>query len=200
MFIIYNILAGKLGQSLLGCFLERVATHPHKRYVVFEDTSYTYRQADAESNKIARVLSSHVQVKEGDTVALFMDNQPLYVWVYLALAKLGCAASLLNCNIRSKSLLHCLSCCDAKVLVAAADLRGAVEEVLPSLSQQGVRVFILEEDGDSGGNRGSRGQDPAGLRSASVPSAQGQGHSQEPCGVHLHLRHHRTPQSGPDYP
>ncbi|KAG7255675.1 hypothetical protein CRUP_026138 [Coryphaenoides rupestris] len=145
---------GKLGQSLLGCFLERVATHPHKRYVVFEDTSYTYRQADAESNKIARVLSSHVQVKEGDTVALFMDNQPLYVWVYLALAKLGCAASLLNCNIRSKSLLHCLSCCDAKVLVAAADLRGVVEEVLPSLSQQGVRVFILEEDGDSGGIEG----------------------------------------------
>lgn len=120
---------GKLGQSLLGCFLERVAMHPHKRYIVFEDTSYTYSQADAESNKIARVLSSHVQVKEGDTVALFMDNQPLYVWVYLALAKLGCAASLLNSNIRSKSLLHCLSCCDAKVLVAAA---GKLADLKPN--------------------------------------------------------------------
>lgn len=29
-----------------------------------------------------------------------------------------------------------------------SDLRGAVEEVLPTLSQQGVRVFILSEDSD----------------------------------------------------
>lgn len=135
-------------RSILDDFLDAVKKHPHKKFVVFEDTSYTYSQADKESNKVARALSAHVQLKQGDTAALFLGNEPLFVWMWLGLAKLGCTASLLNCNIRSKSLLHCFSCCDAKVLIAGADLRGAVEEVLPTLKQQGIRVFILSDKCD----------------------------------------------------
>ncbi|CAJ1049428.1 very long-chain acyl-CoA synthetase-like [Xyrichtys novacula] len=131
--------------SILDCFLDKVAKQPNKKFIVFEDSSFTYSQADKESNRVARALSSHAQLKEGDTVALFLGNEPHFVWVWLALAKLGCTASLLNYNIRSKSLLHCFSCCDAKVLVAGTDLQGAVEEVLPALKQQGVRVFILSD-------------------------------------------------------
>lgn len=131
--------------SILDCFLDKVAKQPQKKFVLFEESSYTYSQADEESNRVARALSTHAHLREGDTVALFMGNEPHFVWTWLALAKLGCTASLLNCNIRSKSLLHCFSCCDAKVLVAGEDLRGAVEEVLPALREQGVRVFLLGE-------------------------------------------------------
>ncbi|XP_056463703.1 long-chain fatty acid transport protein 2-like [Gadus chalcogrammus] len=144
----------KLSPSFLGCFLEKVERHPQKPFIIFEGTSHTYSQADRQSNRIARVLSTHAQVKGGDTVALFMGNEPLFVWFSLALAKVGCIASLLNSNIRSKSLLHCLSCCDAKVLIAATELRGAVEEVMTTLLQQGVRVFILSDDSDSEGMEG----------------------------------------------
>uniref|UniRef100_UPI0037E98FB6 long-chain fatty acid transport protein 2-like n=1 Tax=Semicossyphus pulcher TaxID=241346 RepID=UPI0037E98FB6 len=132
--------------SILDCFLDKVRRQPNKKFLIFEESSYTYSQADKESNKVARALSTHAHLKEGDTVALFLGNEPLFVWGWLALAKLGCTASLLNCNIRSKSLLHCFSCCEAKVLVAGADLRAAVEEVLPTLKQQGIRVFLLGED------------------------------------------------------
>nr|XP_057944589.1 long-chain fatty acid transport protein 2-like [Doryrhamphus excisus] len=135
--------------SILDSFLDKVAIQPDKEFILFEESSYTYRQADKESNRVARVLSS--LVKEGDTAAVFMGNEPLFVWLWLGLAKLGCTAALLNYNIRSKSLLHCFSCCDAKVLLAGADLREAVEEVLPSLKQQAVRVFLLSEGDDSDG-------------------------------------------------
>lgn len=115
-----KIMKQKPFYSILDCFLDKVAREPHKKFLLFEDTSYTYSQADKESNKVARALSTHAQVKEGDTVALFLSNEPQFVWIWLALAKLGCTASLLNCNIRSKSLLHCFSCCEAKVLIAGA--------------------------------------------------------------------------------
>uniref|UniRef100_A0A8C2WXR6 long-chain-fatty-acid--CoA ligase n=1 Tax=Cyclopterus lumpus TaxID=8103 RepID=A0A8C2WXR6_CYCLU len=131
---------------LLDRFLEQVARQPHKKFILFEESSYTYSQVDKESNKVARALSTHGHLKEGDTVALFLGNEPQFVWIWLALTKLGCISSFLNYNIRSKSLLHCFSCCEAKVLVAGADLRDAVEEVLPTLRQQGVRVFILSKD------------------------------------------------------
>ncbi|CAI5645031.1 unnamed protein product [Oreochromis niloticus] len=131
--------------SILDRFLDKVAEHPHKKFIVYEESSYTYSQADRESNKVARALLTHAHLKEGDTVALFLGNEPWFVWIWLALSKLGCTASFLNVNIRSKSLLHCFSCCEAKVLIAGADLQGAIEEVLPTLKQQGIRVFILRE-------------------------------------------------------
>lgn len=131
--------------TILDCFLEKVAKQPQKTFVLFEGTSFTYSQADKTSNRVARALQKHGQLKEGDTVALLLENEPNFLWLWLALAKLGCTASLLNNNIRSKSLLHCFSCCDAKVLVAGAELRGAVEEVLPTLKEQGIRVFIMSE-------------------------------------------------------
>jgi solute carrier family 27 fatty acid transporter 2 len=86
----------------------------------FEGTSHSYIEVDKQSNKVARALKTHANLKEGDTVALFMGNEPSYAWIWLGLAKLGCATALLNFNIRSKSLLHCFSCCGAKVIIAAA--------------------------------------------------------------------------------
>ncbi|XP_061669881.1 long-chain fatty acid transport protein 2-like [Syngnathoides biaculeatus] len=135
--------------SILDRFLEKAAKQPHKKFIVFEESSYTYREADRESNRVAAALSA--VLKPGETAAVFAGNEPVFVWIWLGLAKLGCTAALLNYNIRSKSLLHCFSCCDAKILLAAAELRGAVEEVLPSLKQQGVRVFILGDSEESEG-------------------------------------------------
>lgn len=106
--------------SILDCFLDKVARQPHKSFIVFEEGSYTYSQADRESSRVARALSTSAPLDQGDTVALLLGNEPQFVWLWLALAKLGCTAALLNYNIRSKSLLHCFSCCDARVLVAGA--------------------------------------------------------------------------------
>lgn len=110
--------------SILDCFLDRAAKQPQKNFLLFEDSSYTYSDVDKESNKVARALSQYAQLKKGDTVALLIGNEPQFVWLWLALAKLGCTASLLNFNIRSKSLLHCFSCCDAKVLIVGAGKIG----------------------------------------------------------------------------
>lgn len=123
--------------SMLDCFLDKVSRQPHKKFLLFEDSCYTYSQADKESNKVARALSTHANLQEGDTVALFLGNEPWFVWAWLALAKLGCTASLLNNNIRSKSLLHCFSCCDAKVLVA-----GAGEKELNECSFPALFIFL----------------------------------------------------------
>lgn len=105
--------------SLLDCFLDAVKKHPTKVFVHFEGRQYTYEEVDKQSNKVARALQSEGKLKEGDTVALFLPNEPAFIWTFLGLAKLGCPAALLNFNIRSKSLLHCFSCCGAKVLITS---------------------------------------------------------------------------------
>lgn len=111
--------------SIVDCFLDAAEAHPSKTFLHFEGREYSYGEVDKQSNKVARALQAEARLKEGDPVALFLANEPSFVWTWLGLAKLGCSAALLNYNIRSRSLLHCFSCCSAKVIIASA---GKTEE------------------------------------------------------------------------
>lgn len=103
---------------ILDRFLEVVDMQPHKPFIRFKDETYTYRDADELSSQAARVFLQSGRVKQGDVVALLLGNKPIFLFLWLALLKVGCSAAFLNCNIRSRSLLHCFSRCGAKTLVA----------------------------------------------------------------------------------
>lgn len=106
-------------RTILRAFLEKARQTPHKPFLLFRDETLTYAQVDQRSNQVARALHDHLGLRQGDCVALFMGNEPAYVWLWLGLVKLGCAMACLNYNIRAKSLLHCFQCCGAKVLLAS---------------------------------------------------------------------------------
>ncbi|XP_032368878.1 very long-chain acyl-CoA synthetase [Etheostoma spectabile] len=136
---------------VLDRFLEQTAAHPDKPFIVFENDNYSYTDTDKRSNKTANALQAHPGYNPGDTVALFMGNEPAFLFTWLALAKLGSPVALLNHNIRAKSLLHCFNCCKAKVLIAASELKEAVEDVLPSLIEKGVTILLMTKHCDTPG-------------------------------------------------
>uniref|UniRef100_A0A671DT00 long-chain-fatty-acid--CoA ligase n=1 Tax=Rhinolophus ferrumequinum TaxID=59479 RepID=A0A671DT00_RHIFE len=144
---------GQPGQvrTILHVFLEKVRQTPHKPFLVFRDETLTYAQVDRRSNQVARTLHDHLGLRQGDCVAIFMGNEPAYVWLWLGLLKLGCAMACLNCNIRAKSLLHCFQCCGAKVLLASPELQAAVEEVLPSLKKDNVSIYYVSRTSNRDG-------------------------------------------------
>lgn len=107
---------------VLDRFLEQTAAHPDKPFIVFDNETHSYTSTDKRSNRIANALQSHPGYKAGDTVALFMGNEPAFMFTWLALAKLGSPVALLNHNIRTKCLLHCFNCCKANVLIAATGM------------------------------------------------------------------------------
>lgn len=119
--------------SILDCFLDAARRQPGKTFLLFEGREYSYGDVDRQSNKVARALQAAAGLKEGDTVALFLANEPSFVWTWLGLAKLGCPAALLNFNIRSKSLLHCFSCCGAKVIITSSGEAREAGEATPTL-------------------------------------------------------------------
>ncbi|XP_068129703.1 long-chain fatty acid transport protein 2-like [Hyperolius riggenbachi] len=137
--------------SALDIFKKQVATRPDQAFIVYQDESYTFKEIYLKSNQAAWALQEHAKLTKGDCVAIFMGNEPAYVWLWLGLAKLGCPMACLNYNIRAKSLLHCFNCSKAKVLIAAPELKNAVEEVLPALAEQDVQVFYLSRDSPTDG-------------------------------------------------
>ncbi|XP_003987198.2 very long-chain acyl-CoA synthetase [Felis catus] len=138
-------------RTVLHKFLEQARQSPHKPFLLFRDETLTYAQVDRRSNQVARALHDHVGLRQGDCVAIFMGNEPAYVWLWLGLAKLGCAMSCLNSNIRAKSLLHCFQCCGAKVLLVSPELQEAVEEVLPSLKKDNVSIYYVSRTSNMDG-------------------------------------------------
>ena len=106
-------------RTILYAFLEKVQQTPHQPFLLFRDETLTYAQVDRRSNQVARALRDHLGLRQGDCVAIFMGNEPAYIWLWLGLIKLGCAMACLNYNIRGKSLLHCFQCSGAKVLLVS---------------------------------------------------------------------------------
>ncbi|XP_007455600.1 PREDICTED: very long-chain acyl-CoA synthetase isoform X2 [Lipotes vexillifer] len=138
-------------RTILHAFLERAHQSPHKPFLIFRDQTLSYVQVDRRSNQVARALRDRLGLRQGECVAIFLGNEPAYVWLWLGLAKLGCAMACLNCNIRGKSLLHCFQCCGAKVLLASPELQEAVEEVLPSLRKDNVAIYYVSRSSNTDG-------------------------------------------------
>ncbi|XP_066567856.1 long-chain fatty acid transport protein 2-like [Amia ocellicauda] len=132
--------------SVLCIFKEQAQKFPSRAFIIYEDRVYAYQDVDKRSSKVANVFLKEGGLKKGDVVALLMNNGPDYICLWLGLSKLGITVSMLNVNIRAKSLKHCLKICNAKALVAGADMSETLKEILPFLKENGIRTWTLQKD------------------------------------------------------
>ncbi|KAK9394005.1 very long-chain acyl-CoA synthetase [Crotalus adamanteus] len=138
-------------RTLLEVFGQQARRAPEKPLLLFRDEVYTYRQVERRSNQVARALREQAGLRQGDCVALYLANQPAYLWIWLGCAKLGCALACLNCNVRGRPLVHSFQASGAKVLLADPDFKGIIEDILPTLKQENVLVYFLSRTSDTEG-------------------------------------------------
>ncbi|XP_029767572.1 long-chain fatty acid transport protein 6 isoform X2 [Terrapene carolina triunguis] len=118
--------------TVLDRFVKQAERQPNKPFILYEGAVHTYQDVDRRSNRVAQVFLQQGALEKGDTVALLMSNEPDFIHVWFGVAKLGCVVAFLNFNIRSRSLLHCISSCESKILIVGADkLEAASEDCVP---------------------------------------------------------------------
>ena len=84
-----------------------------------------FLQLDEYSNQLAHfLLSSGFQ--HGDSVALFMENKPEYVGLWLGCTKIGVVPALINFNLRGKSLMHSISAVSASAVIFGTELTSGI--------------------------------------------------------------------------
>ncbi|MEE6509404.1 hypothetical protein FKM82_025965 [Ascaphus truei] len=127
-------------------FVQQAQQVPNKAFLVFQEQVHTYRDVDRRSNRVAQVFLRHSALSRGDTVAMLMSNEPDFLNVWFGMAKLGCSVAFLNYNLRSRSLLHCFHSCGAKILVVGADMLETLEEILPSLREDNISVWVMAKE------------------------------------------------------
>lgn len=122
----------KRNASVPDMFRDMVAKYPDKVCLMCEESQMTFAEVDEYSNKVANVFLEH-GYRKGDVVALFMDNRPEFVCLWLGLAKLGVVVPLINYNLRLNSLLHSVTVADAQALIYSSDLADAMKEISKQL-------------------------------------------------------------------
>ena len=78
-----------------------------------------------------------------DHVAMDFTNKPALIFVWIGLLCIGAVPALINFNLTSKPLLHCVTVADAKLLIFDSEIADKVEVIKDSLSEAGIRSICL---------------------------------------------------------
>ena len=117
-------------QSLMPDMIEdvvdRFSNHTAFR---FEGRLVTYREFDCLANQVAHWAVSE-GLKPGDTVALFMENRPEYAAIWYGLSKVGIVAGLINSNLTSSALAHCVNIAGAGHIIIGEEQDAAIGTAL----------------------------------------------------------------------
>ncbi len=115
---------------------ERARDSADVPFIMFEDRTITFAQANKAANRIANVAHAH-GLRRGDVVALMMHNRPDYVLVWLGLAKIGVVTALLNAYATGPALAHAIAQVAPKGLIVGGELTNEIlnldASVLPPL-------------------------------------------------------------------
>lgn len=122
----------KKNMTIADIFHMNVSKFPDKLVIVSETQSWTYRQLNEFSNRMANVFHSH-GYKKGDVVALLMENRAEFVGTWLGLSKIGVITPLINTNLRGPSLLHSITVAKCSALIYGESFTDAVEFILKDL-------------------------------------------------------------------
>jgi len=106
---------------------------PEATAIRFEGRSVSYGAFDAAASRVARWARKQ-GIGQGDVVALFLENRPEYLFLWLGLAKVGAVAALVNTNLRAQPLAHTFRVADAKLHLVGAELADAYAEARRELA------------------------------------------------------------------
>jgi solute carrier family 27 fatty acid transporter 1/4 len=60
--------------------------------------------------------------KQGESIALFMENRPEYVGTWLGCCKIGVVPALINFNLRGRSLIHSIAAASSTAVIYGSEL------------------------------------------------------------------------------
>nr|AOW69619.1 long-chain fatty acid transport protein 6 [Lateolabrax japonicus] len=130
--------------TVLDRFIQQAQRIPDKPFVIFEGHAHTYRDIEQRSNKFAHIFLQNTNLRKGDCVAVLMSNEPDFLCVWFALAKIGCSIAFLNTNIKSRSLVHCFTSCGARTLIMGSDVADLYNGFLTTLLEDNIEVWAMK--------------------------------------------------------
>lgn len=123
----------------------RIDEYGERTFVEFEGRTVRYDELETRANAFAN-WGLGLGLKSGETVALFMENEPDYIAFWIGMSKIGVQTALINSNLIGPGLVHCINVVSARAVVCGGNLLHAVEDVKSDLGID-LGVWRLGEGG-----------------------------------------------------
>jgi fatty-acyl-CoA synthase len=109
-------------QRLLSHVIAEIAqTHGASAALISGREMLTYHALTERANRYARWALAQ-KLAKGETVCLMMPNRPEYLAIWLGITSVGGVVSLLNTQLRGKSLAHCVDIVAPRHVIVAGEL------------------------------------------------------------------------------
>ncbi|MFI5365235.1 MAG: AMP-binding protein [Candidatus Binatia bacterium] len=109
----------------------------------FGGRRWSFEQLREETDRAAKALIA-AGVQPGEHVCLWLGNQPEYVFLFFAVAKIGAVLVPINTRFRTKDMSYIVMQSDASTVISAAqsgpiDYLAMIEEMAPEFRRQDAR-------------------------------------------------------------
>ena len=111
---------------------ENTANYPDNLALLYEDEKYTHKEFNSMINRYANYFFK-CGVEKGDIAVIFVENRSDYMFIILALGKLGVISSLINTNLRENPLIHSMTHTPGKIYIIGEELFQAFEDIKSKL-------------------------------------------------------------------
>lgn len=102
----------------------------------------SFNHVDGLANQVAHWALLH-GLQKGDSVALFFENRPEFVAIWLGFSKIGVVTAWINNAIKGQPLVHSIAVAAAKMLLFGSELAEAVRAVSGDLVKAGVQQLSV---------------------------------------------------------
>lgn len=114
-------------QTIVSLFKKNVEQYPDNLCVNYKEKSYTYKEVDEFSDRIAAYIISKGITPE-NAISVMLNRSAAMVIVSLGIMKTGCAYQPLDPSYPADRLNYMMKDADARLLIADRDLRPIVNE------------------------------------------------------------------------
>lgn len=132
--------------SFYHVFEDAVKNNGNTEAIWFNGASLSYNQTYDRVHQYAQWFLSQ-GVIPGDFVVFYLTNSPDFLCAWLALLAIGAAPALVNTNLGSKALIHCVDIAEANLILAdgGQEMLGRLDGVRPDLEATGHRIVNLQD-------------------------------------------------------
>ena len=110
-----------------------------RTFLLEGDARYSYREFNARANQVARALHA-AGVRQGDVVALCMENRADFFFAWMGIAKAGAVVAFLNTYVSGKPLAHALEVTETRHVIVGEECVQRFEDT-PELAGNAACTF-----------------------------------------------------------
>ncbi len=132
-------------QSIATSIEELAKKIPNKKALLYEDSSWTWKEFNEESNLIANhFLNSGLE--PSNTVALMLENSPEYLFYTTGINKLQGISALINFNLRKQALIHSFKLVEPRWIIVDGDSLPYFIEIVKDLDYPYENIYVVNNN------------------------------------------------------